>query len=589
MLKQLAITLAFLLCSTVVALGHHEHVENTFNVRDYGAVGDGATDDSSAIQAAIDAAEAAGGTVLIPDTGSTYEANALVVDTAGVTIKGDGTVRANEWPVLDVRAANITIEGITFDGDESGNTPDDDIIAVESGANYTTIRNCRFTNFTDAIRSDAADQGKIIGCEFDAYINRAVDIRNGSDYWTVTHNTANSAADMNVANHSFNVEANTADCIGNVLSNNNIYSYGTPMQLTGSGGFRPIDTVVSNNVLYNPTTTSGNGLKLDTVGPGTLIQSNSIYGGDYGIFDSPSGFSRLLDNIVSCDRTNGTAAIRIGSNSYNVIDTNWTDDGGGDLEVNHTGHELRNGDLVRILTSNTLPTGITDGRWYYVVNSATDVFELSLSPGGTPITFTDGGTGTHSVTWTPTIVDGNTIPASGGQGVDIANSARLVVVEDNDISNCGTDGINEEVTGPRYCIVRRNKIKQAGGYGVDSRGDGNVFDDNEITSCRHATYGCYSSGSNTTVRRTIFKANTQNFWRFDGATTNNLVVVYASSEATSLDSTDRLIVAEYETSAYTPTNVTTDRTYDANSTTLDEVADALGTLIGDLQSAGVLE
>jgi hypothetical protein len=36
------------------------------------------------------------------------------------------------------------------------------------------------------------------------------------------------------------------------------------------------------------------------------------------------------------------------------------------------------------------------------------------------------------------------------------------------------------------------------------------------------------------------------------------------------------------------TNVTTDRAYDANATTLDEVADVLGTLIADLKSAGLI-
>jgi len=40
--------------------------------------------------------------------------------------------------------------------------------------------------------------------------------------------------------------------------------------------------------------------------------------------------------------------------------------------------------------------------------------------------------------------------------------------------------------------------------------------------------------------------------------------------------------------AYTPTNVTTDRSYDANATTVDELADVLGTLIGDLQSIGLI-
>lgn len=39
---------------------------------------------------------------------------------------------------------------------------------------------------------------------------------------------------------------------------------------------------------------------------------------------------------------------------------------------------------------------------------------------------------------------------------------------------------------------------------------------------------------------------------------------------------------------YTPSNVTTDRSYDANSTTLDELADVVGTLIADFQAAGIL-
>lgn len=39
---------------------------------------------------------------------------------------------------------------------------------------------------------------------------------------------------------------------------------------------------------------------------------------------------------------------------------------------------------------------------------------------------------------------------------------------------------------------------------------------------------------------------------------------------------------------YAFTNVTTDRTVDANATTVDEVADALGTLIADLHARGII-
>jgi hypothetical protein len=48
------------------------------------------------------------------------------------------------------------------------------------------------------------------------------------------------------------------------------------------------------------------------------------------------------------------------------------------------------------------------------------------------------------------------------------------------------------------------------------------------------------------------------------------------------------IVKLYRVATYTPTNVTTDRTFDANSTSTDELADVLGTLIADLKLTGIL-
>lgn len=51
------------------------------------------------------------------------------------------------------------------------------------------------------------------------------------------------------------------------------------------------------------------------------------------------------------------------------------------------------------------------------------------------------------------------------------------------------------------------------------------------------------------------------------------------------------VIKLYQTnagSAYSTSNVTTDRTYDANSTTLDELADILGTLIADLKLTGLI-
>lgn len=40
--------------------------------------------------------------------------------------------------------------------------------------------------------------------------------------------------------------------------------------------------------------------------------------------------------------------------------------------------------------------------------------------------------------------------------------------------------------------------------------------------------------------------------------------------------------------AYTPTNVTTDRAFDADTVAVAELADIVGTLIADLQARGII-
>lgn len=65
------------------------------------------------------------------------------------------------------------------------------------------------------------------------------------------------------------------------------------------------------------------------------------------------------------------------------------------------------------------------------------------------------------------------------------------------------------------------------------------------------------------------------------------------SAANTLKTDDSLVVGGTLTvgtpATYTPTNVSTDRSFDANATDIDELADVVGTLIADLQAVGVLQ
>jgi len=87
-----------------------------FNVKDYGATGDGATDDAPTIQNAIDAAQVGGwdggGIVYFPP-GSYYIGSTLLVKESFITLDGGGAAKINV-------AAESTFPAITFTGYVNG-------------------------------------------------------------------------------------------------------------------------------------------------------------------------------------------------------------------------------------------------------------------------------------------------------------------------------------------------------------------------------------------------------------------------------------------------------------------------------------
>lgn len=99
-----------------------------FNVKDaaYGAIGNGIADDTIAIQAAITAAQAVGGTVYSP-SGNTYiiNSNHLVVsgtcqiDFSGSTIKAQATLNQGGNALLSMIGSNCVLRNIVVDGNST--------------------------------------------------------------------------------------------------------------------------------------------------------------------------------------------------------------------------------------------------------------------------------------------------------------------------------------------------------------------------------------------------------------------------------------------------------------------------------------
>jgi len=146
--------------------------QGIINVRQYGAAGDGATDDTAAIQAAIDAVPAVGGTVLFPP--GTY----IVAPqrTVGIVIKsnlrlagmGTGSVlkirdHLGDWQRLLAprnlggRVENFTVEDLAFDANIANNpeslidstvdTTYQTFIHITAGGNLT-VQRCRFAPYS---------------------------------------------------------------------------------------------------------------------------------------------------------------------------------------------------------------------------------------------------------------------------------------------------------------------------------------------------------------------------------------------------------------------------------------------------------
>ena len=114
--------------------------------------------------------------------------------------------------------------------------------------------------------------------------------------------------------------------------------------------------------------------------------------------------------------------------------------------ITSSGHNLSNGDVLILTTSNTLPAGLSTGTPYYVINKTTNTFELSATSGGAAIDITDTGTGTHkwhNPTATVTIREhgsGSNLFSTSLDAADLVNSSTVTdIFEDEQASPSFTD------------------------------------------------------------------------------------------------------------------------------------------------------
>lgn len=119
------------------------------------------------------------------------------------------------------------------------------------------------------------------------------------------------------------------------------------------------------------------------------------------------------------------------------------------------GHMMQTGARVQLTTTGTLPTGLATGTDYLVIRVDANTFKLATSINnayaGTAVTFTDAGTGTHTVTSQDIAIvnDKGTLAMSNGvieahtRSVILNNSAASDVYLGSTVVNAGTPTLVE--------------------------------------------------------------------------------------------------------------------------------------------------
>lgn len=145
---------------------------------------------------------------------------------------------------------------------------------------------------------------------------------------------------------------------------------------------------------------------LSAVGNGTLAFSNVA---PYRIYNLS-----VKGNIITADAISHRSFWASGAFTFAgtcVVDSNYfggvflshgtlpsktfTADSGTDVFTS-TAHGFNDGDSIYATSTTTLPAGMTASRKYYIVASAANTFQLSLTSNGSAIDVTDAGTGTHT-------------------------------------------------------------------------------------------------------------------------------------------------------------------------------------------------
>ena len=393
--------------NVTVSLGGVPNPTGWYSVKAYGAVGDGVTDDLGAIQAAISAAEAAGGGVVFMPSGSYYVSAFFTMDSPNVTLCGAGAssriiaATGSGAFVCKTSAANLKIRDIAFVGGVSTEpVAANECISMLSGTENIEISGCLFTG-TDATHGFNVQIRGHSGCVNPRIVNnhfeRVIGTNSGYGYGIQMASVAGGVIEGNVSiqtttqgRHHIYLSATCSDI---AVSANRLKGGVSAMITCYSATTAGKRMTITGNTLDGLGTGGGTGGAVELVGPmeSCTVVGNAIHDSDgYGVKLEGAAASECIYNVVTGNTiTNpdlGGIYVR-GAESTVIQGNSIINAGGGTAAIylQAPGATTANGTLV----SGNIVAGT--GHLYAVSLAGSNVAVFGNS-------FTAGASGTYAVT-----------------------------------------------------------------------------------------------------------------------------------------------------------------------------------------------
>jgi hypothetical protein len=297
------------------------------NVQDYGAVGNGSTDDSAAIQAALNS----GASVVVFPTGTYLINTTLTLSTNGQRLVGQGGSLVKGTGAIELLYAitGVDIFDLVFENME---------FSVKAGTTHAPQG-----GFVALTRCDYA---QVTGCIFNAAIPGTTTQRESIESCLNTPSSNYLQITNNQFIYSWGNGCGANDGIGSGINGNNITISGNLFYNvfdTGVGIWTNARNVtVADNVFYRKDySTSGNGVHIDVAGgQNVTIDGNVITGNTLGV--------RVLTNIGYTNQR-----IVISNNVFQEQDTGSTEPPQC-IKVSHDGASGGENDFNLSILGNTL-------------------------------------------------------------------------------------------------------------------------------------------------------------------------------------------------------------------------------------------